>query len=944
MNVSKKSSFHRTFLAVLFAVVTYAGVFPSLQADATGSGASGSLLVNDFESEMPWRLNATFNTPGEFRFITPIAPNPHDAMADFDGSLLSYLTVSVCRVAGTECLPVRTFNSSSSSSERLRIESKSSLGSYYIVNWDASRIVDNTSIYRITVDAAGIELGTVDLGPSLYKPFGRTWPIKFIIEKDAALRIQVLAASGTSIWEVADNLRSELGICGDDLSELLSTYPNATAEEIEMVVNGVCQIVEIPNTTKIADAATRDALSFYDAATGRMWFAAETSLLKQLNVNDVLVSKPSEAAPHGYLRKVISIRKDKGMYIVDTVQAKIYEAITRGTLQIGGTLLPSGGASIAREPASSSAKGGAITASLDEGDQLTVDQPIDVTFNLEEEDGDVSGTGTIRVTGHVFIKAGYNIGAGIEPCVGLPPVCVDRLEAWMGFEQKSNLRVVGTFKGEVKKEETIYPVPMQPIIFFIGPIPVVLVPQMSVIVGVEGKAQIDFEFAAVSDVTMKPYIKWTEDEGWKDLSTIDDPLEKTFLDADITGTIEAEAYAKLDAAILLYGVVGPSMDGSLGIGGKAQFGASPLWQVFGHAEVGIGLRSSITELFGVDSPREAILDETFLIKEAENQAPVFSNVRTGLIPVDVNSPVYLGPRSSPTSLQGYYEVRDPEGTPFDRTVTLNGQTIADTVTFATPGLRTIKVTATDSDGESASIFLAIDVRNSIPILTVTPPSGEIAAGDQFILTARAYDPEDGFLPCSRISWNVVAPDVRQVSSSTSSCKASVIFNVQGVRQVKVRATDSFGVAFEHVVNVNVGPPPANRKPVIDIDSFKVYAFRGPRSDECAIGLFCEAPDNSLLSNGEPGSGEYDPPLYMEMNVTDPEGDPFIVQWFCQTGDQFAPITYTEDGYPSCEPLYSANDPIRVYAAIMTPGGLGGDGSIVLGYSPEYQYVMLQRTQ
>lgn len=891
-----------------------------------------------------------FSAEEAFHWLDPIAPSSGDT-SDLDASLLHHLTVEVCEVTGNGCTTVKTFSSAGSSAEQLRIMKVGSTGGYFIVNWDTQKAkISLNATYRIVVRIPGLQLGSIDLAPVTYRTFGRTWPIKFLVEKDPVIRTVLLSSLGTSIWEVADELRTDLGICGDDLSQvLLANYPNATAEEVEMVVNGVCQEVIIPDTTKVTDAATRDALAAYDPATGQLLFSSETSLLKNLKVDDVIASKPSTAAPYGYLRKVTSVNKVKGAYIVESVQAKLFEAITKGTLQTAGTLLPSTGAGTNARPLAPGERN-AFGASLDEGDQLTVDQPIDVTINFEEEDGDVSGTGTVRIQGHVFIRAGYNIGAGIEPCVGLPPVCVDRLEAWMGFEQKSNLRVTGNFKGTVKKEKTIYPVPMQPIIFFIGFLPVVLVPQMNVIVGIEGNAEVNFEFAAQSEVNMKPYLKWTEDEGWKDLSEIGDPLEKTFLDADMTGTIQVEAYAKLDASLLLYGVIGPSVDGSLGIGGKAQLGASPLWQVYGHAEIGIGLRSVFVELFGLEQPREALLDESFLIKEAENTPPEFTNVRGGLIPVEVGEPVYLGPRTSPTSLQGFYEVRDPDsGNAPNLAITLNGQPVSETTTFSTPGLRTIKVTATDNDGGVSSIFLAIDVRNSVPILTVTPAIGEVLAGEQFFLTARAYDPEDGFLPCRRISWSVTAPDTLQVSSNPNTCMAVVLFNQVGTRQVRVSATDGFGTSFEQLVNVDVGPAPANRKPVIDMDSFKIYAFRGPRNDQCPLGLICEVPNDkpALLSNGELGSGDYSAPLYMEMNVTDPEGDPFGVQWFCQTGDQFATVIYPgdEEGLPSCEPIYSPSGAIiRVYAAITTPGGLGGDGYIVLGYSPEYHFVMLQRTQ
>ena len=296
MNIVTRSDIVRTALALLISITVYAVVSPSGRTGAMEQLGKDQGLVQEFNSGLPSVfLRSTFNTPGEFRFITPIAPNPHDMSADFDADLLPYLTVNICKVNGSECMPVASFTSTTSP-DRIRIENKQ--GKFFIVNWTTGPGFDNTPDYRISVEVPGEPLGSVDLPPSAYRQWGRTWPIKFIVEKDPELRIRLLSASGLSLWEIADILRSELGICDDELSSyLLSTYPGATAEQVSEVVSGVCQIVEIPRTTKVADAATRNALSFFDPATGRMWFTAETSVLKQLNVSDVLVSKPSGAAP-----------------------------------------------------------------------------------------------------------------------------------------------------------------------------------------------------------------------------------------------------------------------------------------------------------------------------------------------------------------------------------------------------------------------------------------------------------------------------------------------------------------------------------------------------------------------------------------------------------------------------------------------------------------------
>ena len=946
MKISRKSLITGTAILCL-AVATLASSSPTLRQIFQPAGFDpSSVLVNDLSRPVVTARYATSNL-SSFHFLEPLAPRAGD-FSKFDASLLKYLTVDVCEVTSSDCLVVKTFTSSDSSSTQLRITTDGG-NSYYVVNWDSSKFNLGRKTYRVRVSIANLQLGSIDLTPDVYTKFGRTWPIKFLIEKDPVIRVRLLRYLGKSAWQIAAVLRGELNVdCAEIARLLASDQQPFTQEEIDQAVNGVCQNVVVPATTKISDEMTRNALLSFDTGKGRMVFSTETPLLKNLSVYDVIVSEPGPGAPYGYLRKVTSIRKNKGQVILETVQAKLTEAIYQGQLDASGELRPSGGSLLSPTASSKSLlnDASAITASLDEGQQFNFQKDIDVTLNLAAGQDGLNGTGTVRVQGLVYFNAGYNLGMGIESCFEIPPVCVDRVEAWMGVEQKSHLKVTGNFDGFLHKEAVIDTVPLDPIVFFIGPVPVVLVPTVNIVLGVDGEAHINFSFEAEGHSKIKVGAKWTDPDdngiGWEDLSEYN-PLDKAFVSADINGTIRMEAFGKVDAKLLLYGVFGPGLNSSLGVAGYAQSGGKPLWRIKGHVNTAVNVGSDAGDFFGIGEVwSHPILNEYFDIQEAANQPPVFYNVRSGVIPVDLNKPVVLGPIGG--GVQGFFDVRDPEGDTPSLSVTSSVDgSIGLTHTFTTAGPRTVKITATDTDGKSASIFLAIDVRNSIPILWVTPTVGSVAAGDQFFVTARAYDPEDGFLPCSRISWVVVAPDVRTVKSGSQSCVAAVIFNQQGQRTVKVRVTDSLGATLEQTVNVTVGPPPANRAPVIDLDSFKIYAARGPFSSTCASGYSCEAPDNSLLFNGvNEVAGDFVPPLTMEMNVTDPEGDPFIVNWYCQTGDQFAPITYNTDGSASCSPYYSATEPILVYALVVAPPDPFGDGGgYVLASSPVYHYTMLQ---
>ena len=130
-----------------------------------------------------------------FHWLNPIAPSSGDT-AKLDASLLNYLTVEVCEVTNAGCATVQMFASAGVSSEQLRIEKTGKVGGYYIVTWDTQKAKQSlTKNYRIIVSMPGLELGSIELAPPTYKTFGRTWPIKFLVENNPAIRVRLLRHS-----------------------------------------------------------------------------------------------------------------------------------------------------------------------------------------------------------------------------------------------------------------------------------------------------------------------------------------------------------------------------------------------------------------------------------------------------------------------------------------------------------------------------------------------------------------------------------------------------------------------------------------------------------------------------------------------------------------------------------------------------------------------------
>jgi hypothetical protein len=216
-------------------------------------------------------------------------------------------------------------------------------------------------------------------------------------------------------------------------------------------------------------------------------------------------------------------------------------------------------------------------------------------------------------------------------------------------------------------------------------------------------------------------------------------------------------------------------------------------------------------------------------------------------------------------------------------------------------------------------------------VSILVASNTIPATVQYFVTATAHDLETGFLSCDRLKWEISLPDTLSVNSENGTCAATIIFPQEGTRTLTVTATDPHGGKSSKSIFVTVTSPPQNQPPVITPDSFSVMAHRGPKP-LCTSFLPCEAPDNSVLFNGQ--TGDYIPPLYLSLEATDPEGDPITVQWFCETGAQEASVTDNGDGTFKCDPIYSPSESIVVRAVV-------SDG-ITLVNAGQRTYVMLQR--
>jgi glucose/arabinose dehydrogenase len=107
---------------------------------------------------------------------------------------------------------------------------------------------------------------------------------------------------------------------------------------------------------------------------------------------------------------------------------------------------------------------------------------------------------------------------------------------------------------------------------------------------------------------------------------------------------------------------------------------------------------------------------------------------------------------------------DPDGDPLHYSWDLNGDgqfgdstSATPTSTYSTKATTTVRLQAIDSKGAIGTATVAITAGNTAPSVTITSPTSttRFSVGDQINFAATATDPDDGTLPASAFTWNLI---------------------------------------------------------------------------------------------------------------------------------------------------------------------------------------------
>ncbi len=560
--------------------------------------------------------------------------------------------------------------------------------------------------------------------------------------------------------------------------------------------------------TRVLEATTRTALQEVQP-DGTLVFSG----LQAFQTGNVLVSEPTSKAPDGLLRKVTQVEQSGGQTIVHTAQAQIGDALQRGSLRAEKALNEADLQTVVPGP---NVKLGNITAQAD---------GFTIPFNLVVLDKDSNPSTTndrITASGELQIKPVFKIDLDLD--CGFLCLYDNDLDflAQIGVQESAKIKIQGDnlLGYTLKSKHTITILNFGTQTFFVGPVPVVVRPRIVLELQFDGKVGIKVSYEAGQTLKAVAGAKYVDH--WENISNLDNSFSAGPVEAqsEVSGILDAKAKAALRAELMLYGVIGPTIEIAPFVRLDLMFPRDPFWKLDAGIEGNVGI---MIDILGYSKSYSTNLwDNSIEIARSPNSAPNIKflssagNVDANLcctLRVQV-SDAEDGPSCCLASFKSSNNADGVNG------ALGNGSGIQPQVeySFKTLGSRTITATAVDSKGKTSNTTLEINVVNTPPTLAInTPFSGQqFFQGLNYTLHGSSYDiNETNFgLPCTSLVWKTnVAADGQK-----TGCDPQINFGSSGSRTLTLTGTDGFGATGTASVNITVLPPPANYPPVVNISS------------------------------------------------------------------------------------------------------------------------------
>jgi hypothetical protein len=374
---------------------------------------------------------------------------------------------------------------------------------------------------------------------------------------------------------------------------------------LPLVASSVSVLPVIPVTTNVLTHTTTQYLSSISGDGAVFTFTQSTSALNAVAPGEVIVGDVTANAPYGFLRKVTSISPVGGQVVVATTQATLEDAIQMGSVHISQVLTPD---QIQR---GMQAKGVTLVEAPESLGEFffTLEDVV-----LYDDDGNLSTTNDqIRADGSIQLEPGFDFNLVVEYRE------LKELAFTTSAQETAEIKLKAEVElASIKKEKEIGRYTFSPVTVMVGPMPVVIVPVLTVNVGVDGSVHVGVTAGVEQRATLLAGLRYAGGV-WQPVSDFSNQF--TWNPPTLSAGLDLKGYAGVRLSLLLYGVVGPYADINAFLKLEANIADNPWWTLSGGLEVPAGVKVEVLGHSLVDYEGPTIAFGLILAQAQSNNPP-----------------------------------------------------------------------------------------------------------------------------------------------------------------------------------------------------------------------------------------------------------------------------------------------------------------------------------
>jgi hypothetical protein len=352
----------------------------------------------------------------------------------------------------------------------------------------------------------------------------------------------------------------------------------------------------IPETTQHVNETTIQSIS----ETGRVTFFQPTTL----KVGDIIVGDATASTPKGLLRKVTSVSIDKTY--VETTPVSLEEAIEKGQVQVSKVL--------------SSADVGSITALKGVSFQKNVVQPQALEgfyFELRnvilyDDDGDpITEDDQIKANGGISLDPSFNFYMEIDNFQLSNIIFSNTVTETIEIAFLSGFSLA-----EIREKIEVARLEFTPITCMVGLVPVVIVPVLTINVGIDGEVSVGITSSVTQEAQLTAGLSYNSGI-WTPISQLSNDFNFVF--PSFSATAKAKVYAGPQLNLLIYGLAGPYFEvkGYLDFEVDPFSAVDPWWELYAGLEADIGVRVEILDKQIVDYELPGVIGYRKLLADSD---------------------------------------------------------------------------------------------------------------------------------------------------------------------------------------------------------------------------------------------------------------------------------------------------------------------------------------